>query len=333
MSALPRIALIGTGGTISSLGESPLELCSYIDRACVCTVDELLARIPQAREVADVVTVPFAAVQSTAMGPARWLELLRTVHRVVADDPGLDGVVITHGTATLEETAYFLNLTLKVAVPVVLVGAQRPATGLSADGPLNLVNALRTAGCPDARGKGVLVVLNDEVHAAREVTKTSTFRLQTFRSPDFGVLAHADEDRVAFYRAPLRRCYPDTEFDVGDLQTLPRVDVSMAYAGADGAAIDAFVAAGARGIVAAGFGPSLNTPAQLDALQAAADAGVMVAQGARVGSGRIIALGRFHVRGGVTVDNLNAVKARVLLMLALTVSGDAAGIQRMLETY
>lgn len=209
----PRVALIGTGGTISSLGDGPLELSSYINRDSICTVDELLERIPQAHLVADVVPVAFATLPSTAVGPGDWLALARRIEQVVADDLGLDGVVITHGTA------YFLNLVLAVQVPVVLVGAQRPATGLSADGPLNLVNALRTAGSQQARDKGVLVLLNDEVHAAREVTKISTFRLQTFRTPDFGVLGHADEDQVAFYRAPLRRhlshrCRPAAEREV-----------------------------------------------------------------------------------------------------------------------
>jgi L-asparaginase len=310
-----------------------LELSSYVNHGQICTVDELLERIPEAHLVADVVTVPFAALPSTAVNPGHWLELAARIDRVAKDDPGIAGVVVTHGTASLEETAYFLHLTLRVDMPVVLVGAQRPATGLSADGPLNMVNALRTAGSPAARGKGVLVLLNDEVHSAREVTKTSTFRLQTFRAPDFGVLGHADEDQIAFYRAPLRRHYPDTEFDLGSVAELPRVDVVFSYAGADGAAIEAFAAAGAKGIVAAGFGPSLNTPEQLDALQAAADKGVMVAQSARVGSGRIMALSNRHVRGGVTADNLNPYKARVLLMLALTRSSDPAEIQRMFDTY
>ena len=255
------------------------------------------------------------------------------IHALVAERPGLDGIVITHGTATLEETAYFLNLALKVEIPVVLVGAQRPATAVSADGPLNLVNAVRTAGSAHARGMGVMIVLNDEIQAAREGTKTSTLRLQTFRSPDFGALGHADADGVAFYRAPLRRHAPDSEFDVSGLDALPRVDVIYAYAGADGAAVQACVGAGAQGIVAAGFAPGLVPPAQLDALNEAARAGVAVAHCSRVGSGRVPALGASHARGSVTADNLTPQKARILLMLGLTRTRNRTELQRMFDTY
>ena len=222
---------------------------------------------------------------------------------------------------------------MRSSIPVVLVGAQRPSTALSADGPLNLVSALRTAGSEAARGLGVLVVLNDEIHAARDVTKSSTLRLQTFRSRDLGVLGHADADEVAIYRAPLRRHCPDTEFDLEGVEALPRVDVVLSYAGADGAIVDACVAAGARGIVAAGFGPSLETPAQLEALQQAADAGVAVVQSSRVGSGRIVALETRHVRGGVTGDNLLPWKARVLLQVALAHGVASDDLQRVFDTY
>jgi L-asparaginase len=329
----PRVAVIGTGGTIASLGSGPLDLATYMDHGGIYDVDELLGAVPEVHQVADVTPIAYAALPSSSIEPRDWLALLERIHALQRERSDLDGVVVTHGTASLEETAYFLNLTLKVDIPVVLVGAQRPATALSADGPLNLVNAVRTAGSESARGKGVLVVLNDEIHAARDVTKTSTLRLQTFRSPDFGVLGHADQDTVAFYREPLRAHYPDTEFDLGGIGTLPRVDVVLSYAGADAAAIEAFVAAGARGVVAAGFGPSLDTPAQLEALQRAADGGVVVVQSARVGSGRILALRTRHVRGGITADNLVPWKARVLLMVALAHETPAGDLQRIFDTY
>ena len=226
-----------------------------------------------------------------------------------------------------------LNLVVKVGVPVVVTGSQRPASALGTDAGMNLVAAVRTAASEAARGMGVLVVLNDEVQAARDVTKTSTLRLQTFRTPDFGVLGHADEDRVAFYRAPVRRRAPDTEFDVRGLDRLPRVDISYAYAGSDGAAVRAFVAAGARGIVSAGFAPNMTTPGDTEALAEAARAGVIVAQSTRAGSGRVFRGTKLRELGFISADNLNPQKARLLLALALTVTDDKERIAAMFETY
>ena len=331
--AKPSVAVIGTGGTIASVGGDGLELVRYIDRKRMLPIDELLARTPELAQVADVTPIAYDVLQSNGIGPRDWLALASRIHGLVAERPGLAGIVVTHGTATLEETAYFLNLALKVDVPVVLVGAQRPATAVSGDGPLNLVNGVRTAGSSDARGMGVMIVLNDEIQAAREGTKTSTLRLQTFRSPDFGAIGHADADGVMFYRAPLRRRAPDTEFDVSGLDALPRVDVVHAYAGADSALVRACVEAGAQGIVAAGFAPGLVPPAQLEALNEASHAGVAVAHCSRVGSGRIPALGESHASGSVTTDNLTPQKARILLMLGLTRTRDRGELQRMFDTY
>ena len=254
-SRKPRVALIGTGGTISSIGRDSLDVWEYMDTGKKVGPDELLARVPEMAQVAEIVPVPFQSVGSTAIGPAEWLLLTETIHDVAAREAPLDGVVITHGTATLEETAYFLNLAVHDDVTVVVVGAQRPASGLSSDAAMNLVSAVRVAAAPEARGLGVLVVLNDEIQAAREVTKASTLRLETFRSADLGMLGYADPDgRVAIYRRPARRHAPDTEFDVRGRRDLPRVDIAYSYAGADGTAIDAFVAAGARAIVVASHG-------------------------------------------------------------------------------
>ena len=333
VSRKPAVAVIGTGGTIASVGGDGLELVRYIDRKQMLPVDELCARTPELGQVADVTPIAYDVLQSHGIGTADWLALASRIPTLVAERPGLDGIVITHGTATLEETAYFLNLVLRVEVPVVLVGAQRPATAISGDGPLNLVNAVRTAGAPDARGKGVMIVLNDEIQAAREGTKTSTLRLQTFRSPDFGALGHADADGVVFYRAPLRRHAPNTEFDVSGLDTMPRVDVVPAYAGADGALVRACADAGAQGIVAAGFAPGLVPPAQLDALNEAAHAGIVVAHCSRAGSGRVPGLGTSHAHASVTTDNLTPQKARILLMLGLTRTRDRESLQRMFDTY
>ena len=329
----PKVAFIGTGGTIASLGQGPLDLQDYSAAGRVMHADEILDRWPETALVAEVIAVRYRNIVSPAVGFAEWKGLAALCRQVVSDHPDLAGIVIGHGTATLEETAYFLNLTVKVAVPVVVVGAQRPSSALSSDAGMNLVNAIRVAASPDARGMGVLVVLNDEIHAAREVTKTSTLRLQTFRTPDFGALGHADGDAVAFYRRPIRRRAPDSEFDVSELGALPRVDVSYSYAGGDGVAVRAFIAAGARGIIAAGFAPGFCPPGEIDALTEAVRQGVVVVQSTRAGSGRTFRGSKLRQAGFLIADNLNPQKARILLSLALTVSDDAETIMRMFETY
>ncbi|MEJ1978019.1 MAG: asparaginase domain-containing protein [Acetobacteraceae bacterium] len=251
----------------------------------------------------------------------------------MAEIPDLAGIVIGHGTASIEETAYFLNLVLKVDVPVVLVGSQRPASALSTDAGMNLVNAVRTAASPAARGMGVLVLLNDEIHAAREVTKTSTFRLQTFRTPDFGVLGHADGDRVVFYRAPLRRRMPDTEFDIRALDALPRW-TSPTPMSARTARPCAPSWRRARG-ASCPPGSRRASPGTADAelLKEAVRQGVVVVQSTRAGSGRTFRGKRAQESGFLVADNLNPQKARLLLALALTRTQDPAEITRMFETY
>ena len=327
----PKVAVIGTGGTISSMGRGPLDLMDYGAAGQVLDVNGVLARVPELALVADIVPVPFKAIPSTALGWPEWKELLLICDRLPAEHPDLAGIVVTHGTASLEETAYFLSLTLKISWPVVLVGAQRPASALAGDGPMNLVNACRVAADPGARGLGALVLLNDEIQAAREVTKTSTLRLQTFRTPDFGALGHADADTIAWYRRPLRRIAPDTEFDVRGLDALPRVDIAYTYAGADGAAIEAFVAAGARGIVTAGFAPGYVTPAMSAAMAKAVQQGVAVVTSSRAGSGRVGRTTRNAALGFVAADNLTPQKARVLLALAL--AAGVTDLERVFATY
>jgi L-asparaginase len=329
---LPRIAVIGTGGTISSLGASSLDVLDYPDFGQKLSCEALLTRFPETRLVADAIPVTFRQVGSTD-GPNEWVELRALIHRIARDDPAVAGFVIPHGTATLEETAFFLNLTLAVTQPVVLVGAQRPASALGTDAGMNLVNALRVAGSPDARGKGVLAVLNDEIHAARDVVKTSTYRLQTFRSFDFGALGHVDGDGVHFYRAPLRAHMPDTPFASLDLGALPRVDIVYSYAGADGALVDAAVAAGARGIVSAGFAPGSPTPQQRTAFERAAKSGVVIVQCSRAASGRVAPRRRLRESGIVAGEDLSPQKARILLMLALSTTSDLGAIERAFQTY
>ncbi len=330
---MKKIAFIGTGGTISSIGSGPLDQQDYGATGQRLEADAIIARVPELREVADIVPVNYRAIISPGIGFVDWKALVLLCDKLVAEIDGLAGIVIGHGTASLEETAYMLGLTVKVPVPVVLVGSQRPASGLSTDANMNLVSAVRTAASDAARGMGVLVVLNDEIQAAREVTKTSTLRLQTFRTPDFGVLGHADADQVSFYRAPLRRRAPDTEFDIRGLDALPRVDIVYAYAGADGTAARAFVAAGARGIVSAGFAPGFPAPGDTEVLEQASRDGIVVVLSTRAGSGRVFQSRRARSLGFLSADNLNPQKARVLLMLALTVTSDKARIAEMFAAY
>ena len=331
--SLPKVAFIGTGGTIASLGAGSLDTQDYGATGQLMQADELLGRFPEALVAADVFAVPYKNVGSPRIGFADWKVLAATCHKLTREHPDLAGIVIGHGTATLEETAYFLNLTLHTPVTVVIVGAQRPPTSLSTDAGLNLVAAIRVAADPASRGMGVLVVLNDEIHGAREVTKTSTSRLQTFRAADFGALGHVDSDVVAFYRQPLRRRAPDTEFNIDGLEALPRVDIALSYTDADGTAIRAFMAAGARGIVAAGFAPGMGTPAETDALQAAVANGIIVVQSTRAGSGRVFPSTKLREFGFVVADNLLPQKARLLLSLALTRTADTGEIQRMFGAY
>ena len=329
----PKVAFIGTGGTIASIGAGPLDVLEYGATGNRLHADEIVARFPELELVAEVIPVRYRAIVSPGIDFPDWKALVLACDQVVADHPDLAGIVIGHGTASLEETAYMLNLTVKVAVPVVVVGSQRPPSALSTDAGMNLVGAVRTAASPASRGMGVLVVMNDEIQAAREVTKTSTLRLQTFRTPDFGVLGHADGDRVAYYRAPVRRRAPDTAFDIRGLERLPRVDINYAYTGSDGVAVRAFVAAGAKGIVSAGFAPSFPTPADEEALTEAVAAGVVVAQSTRAGSGRVYRGAKSRRLGFISADNLNPQKARLLLALALTVTEDRERISAIFEEY
>jgi L-asparaginase len=332
-AALPKIAVIGTGGTISSLAQSSLDVLDYPDFGQKLDAASLFERFPETRLVAEPVLHTFRQVGSTAIGPAEWLGLRTLIREIAAQDSEVAGFVIPHGTATLEETAFFLNLTLDIPLPVVLVGAQRPASALGTDAGMNLVAALRVAGAAAAHGKGVLVVLNDEIHAARDVVKTSTYRLHTFRAFDFGALGHVDGDGVHFYRAPTRPHMPNTAFTGRDLSALPRVDIIYSYAGADGALIEAAVAAGAGGIVSAGFAPGMPTVAQGRALEDAMRAGLVVVQASRAASGRVAPRRRLAEKGIIAGEDFSPQKARILLMLALSTTSDKAAIAEIFRTY
>jgi L-asparaginase len=328
--ALPTVVVLATGGTIAGAGASDVAAGYTSARVAV---DTLIASVPDAAKLARLRGEQVASIGSQDMSDTVWLTLARRVGEVAAD-PGVAGIVITHGTDTLEETAYFLNLAVHEDVTVVVVGAQRPASGLSSDAAMNLVSAVRVAAAPEARGLGVLVVLNDEIQAAREVTKASTLRLETFRSADLGMLGYADPDgRIAIYRRPARRHAPDTEFGVRGRRDLPRVDIAYSYAGADGTAIAAFVAAGAQAIVVASMAPGVTTAAETEALLQARKQGALVVLSSRAGSGRVLPRTTLRERGFVVADNLLPQKARILAMLALTRTADPVEVQRMFDAY
>lgn len=329
-----RVALIVTGGTIDSVGTDRLDLAWYLEAGQRLDQGELLSRVPELDKIAEVEEIPFRRLPSQAITPEDWIDLAQTIQRILVEDQQADGVVITHGTNTIEETAYFLNLVLKTDKPVVLVGAMRPSSGLSADGDLNLVNAVRVAAHPDAAGSGVLVVLNDTIMGARDVTKTATYRLQTFQGRDLGPLGYVDADgEIVFYHRPNKRHTTESAFDVAELTGLPRVDVVVSYVGADGSMIDAAVAAGARGIVSAGTGAGRPTPGETDALGRAHDQGVLICQSSRVGSGRAVRSPGLAKRGWVAGDNLVPWKAKVLLALALTRTSDPDEIQQLFDAH
>jgi L-asparaginase len=333
MSELPRVALIITGGTIDSVGKDRLDLAWYIEAGKRLDTGQLLAQIPEVQSIARVEEFPFRRLPSHALVDKDWLDLVRTIHAIFDQDKA-DGVVITHGTNTIEETAYFLTLTLKTDKPVVLVGSMRPASAVSADGYLNLLNAVRVAADPAARGRGALLVMNDTIYAGRDVTKTATYRVETFQGRDLGPLGYADADgRLVFYHQTAKKHTLETEFDVRSSESLPRVDVVVSYVGADGTMIDAAVAAGAKGIISAGTGAGRPTPAEDEAFDRAAKKGVIMCQSSRVGSGRAVRSPSLIRRGFVAADNLQPWKARLLLSLALTVTNNPDEIQRMFDTY
>jgi L-asparaginase len=250
-------------------------------------------------------------------------------------DPEVAAVVITHGTDTMEETGYFLNLVVHSAKPVVLVGAMRPATEISADGPMNLYNAVAVAAHPDARGRGVLVVANDEIHFAREVSKTNTTQVGTFRATDRGLAGLVHAGRLHLYAPPVRRHTTASEFSVDATTVLPRVDIVYAYAGMGRELIDAAVRAGAKGLVIAGVGDGNLNAAALSAAAAAARAGVAIVRSSRTGGGvveRNLEVNDDEL-GFIAADELNPQKARVLLMLGLTRTADPVALQAMFFGY
>jgi L-asparaginase len=326
--------MIMTGGTIDSVGKDRLDLAWYIEAGKRLSDGEMLAQLPELKSIAEVQEIPFRRLPSHALVDKDWLDLVRTIHSIFDQDRAV-GIVITHGTNTIEETAYFLNLTLKTDRPVVLVGSMRPPSAISADGYLNVVNAVKVAADPNSRGRGCLLVMNDTIFNGRDVTKNATYRVEAFQSRDLGPLGYADADgKIAYYHTPVRKHTVDTEFDVRNLQSLPRVDVVVSYVGADGRMIEAAAAAGAKGIVSAGTGAGRPTPAEEKAFDRMFEEhGMIMCLCSRVASGRVVRSPGLTKRGFVAGDNLPPWKARLLLSLALTKTTHADDIQRMFDTY
>ncbi len=324
-AGLPKVRVFSTGGTIQGAGPARDQVASYRGDGSQVTGKMILDDLPEAKTIADVSLEETAAVASA--NTQVLLKLARDINAWLAQ-PDTSGAVVTHGTATMEETAYFLNLTVLSDKPVVVVGAMRPFMAISRDGPLNLYNAIRVAADPEARDKSVMVLLNDEIHASRDVIKNNTTRPDTFVSRDFGPLGFADSDRIVFYRNLLTRHTHKSEFDVSALTDLPKVDIVYGYQEGGREAVDAFVAAGAKGIILDDGSPGFSA-----AVKDGREKGVVFVQGDRKGSGRVLESARAAERGVVTADNLNAQKARVLLRLALTKTKDIKEIQRMFDEY
>ncbi|HEU4647671.1 MAG TPA: type II asparaginase [Gemmatimonadales bacterium] len=330
-SALPTVVVLATGGTIAGAAASDVE-AGYTSGQV--GVEQLLNAVPQAKKLAHLKGEQISNIGSQDMNDEVWMKLATRVNELLAQ-PDVAGVVITHGTDTIEETAYFLNLVVKSKKPVVLTAAMRPSTALSADGPLNFYNAVAVAGNKEAAGRGVMVVVNDWIHGAASLTKTSTTAVQTFLSPLSGLLGTVAYGTVEWYRGAVGKNTINSEFTVSQSTALPRVDVIMATENMDGALINAAVASGAKGLVIAGVGNGNMTKPALEALAAQAKKGIVCVRSSRVVTGQV---GR-----GVEVndDSLGLVaslahnpqKSRVLLRLALLKTKDPKAIQRYFDEY
>lgn len=345
-AALPTVLVIATGGTIAGTQDRPGTTASY--RAGQLTAAQLLASVPFLDRIARLEAEQFSNVPSTFIGPVEWLALAKRVNTVLRERPDIAGIVVTHGTSRLEETAFFLHCTVRSDRPVVLVGAQRPATGLSADGPVNLLGAIRTAASPAAVGKGVLVTLDDRLVAARDVRKQYA-RVGGFGEGEMGILGTVTGEGPVFFYAPVRRFGRASEFDVATLDSLPTVELHMSYPGNAGPRVTLPLPAG---IVVASTG---FTRSETDAFRALREKGVLVATAFPSGDQVDRAASRedtdldtlrppttlldslrlLERRAPPTIgtQHLTPAKARILLMLALTRTREPRGVQRIFAEY
>lgn len=315
----PQVRVIATGGTIANSPDGRM------------AVDTVLEQIPGIAEIAEITVRDYVRIGSSEISLQNWIDIAGVIMEELAAYPETDGIVVTHGSNTSEETAYFLNLVLDTEVPVVVVAAQRQRTTLSEDGSRNLYDAVRVAAHVGARGHGVLLVVNEMIHAARDVTKTISYRPETWDSGDLGVLGLVDIDRIRFYRTPTSRHTVNSDLRLGGVtraEALPRVDIVYTYAGAGPELVEAAINAGARGIVVAGFPTGSPTPGIAAALEKAEAAGVAVVMSHRGGRGRVQTTRPF-----TSADNLTPQKARILLMLALHHGVAADGLDNVFSSY
>ena len=328
---MKRVTILAVGGTVAGSGPGSLD-ASYTSGTV--TVDKLIAAVPEINKIATIKGEQISNIGSQEMNNEVWLKLANRVNELLTSGKA-DGIVITHGTDTMEETAYFLNLVVKSDKPIVFTGAMRNSGSLSADGPLNIYNAVNVAMSKEAAGKGVMVVMNDEIHAAREVTKSDTTAVDTFKSPNSGKIGTAYYGNVKFYMNPTRKHTINSAFDITKIKELPRVDIIYSHSNDNPDFVNLAVKNGAKGIVNAGMGNGNPFPSVLEALGEAVKSGVVVVRGSRVSSGETTMNGEVDdgKYGFLASDNLNAQKARVLLMLALTKTSDKARIQEYFLTH
>ena len=330
---LPRVIVLSTGGTIA--GQQPnTDKAGYVSGKI--PIEELLKNIPSITQKAIVKGEQIASIGSYDMTVDIWIKLARRINEIFAKNEA-DGVVITHGTDTQEETAYFLNLTVQSEKPVVLTGAMRPATAISADGSQNLYDAIIVASDTSSKGKGVLLYFNENIYDAKNVVKTSMTNLNAFSSPNTGALGQVYDSKVFYNMQTLNRHGGFAAFDVSKFDSLPKVEIVYAYAGASNVAINAFIDNNVAGIIIAGTGNGSFDKAILESVKKAVKKGIPVVRSSRVVSGRVAAgyVGVFDDSklGTLVSDNLNPQKARILLMLALTRTSDKKKIQEMFFRY
>lgn len=326
---LPNIAILATGGTISARGKSAIQMTGY--QSGLVGVEEIIDAVPEIQQFANISGEQITNVSSPSLTFEIVGNLIARINELLAGD--IDGVVVTHGTSTLEETAYLTNLLIKTDKPVVFTGAMRPATALSSDGAINILNAVMLAGHPQAIGKGVLVVLNGQINPSRDVTKTNSMSVETFKCPELGFMGYIQNNVPYFFRTTNRRHTVNSEFTVNDLANAPRTDIVYGYLNDDPLHVDASVKAGVKGIVIASPGHGTMSAAMKQGLINAQKQGVAIVKTSRCGSGIVTRVEDDDKANFVAGGSLNAQKARILLMLALTKTNNPAEIQRIFDEY